>query len=52
MYTGAYDEAGALVTQNLPGKITATTVTNELNQPTGLTYTGQITPPCHPTTGT
>lgn len=43
-YTGAHDENGTLVRQNLPGKVTQITDTNELKDPTGLSYTGQITP--------
>ena len=44
VYTGAYDEAGTLVTQKLPGNVTAVTETNELMQPIGLTYIGRVTP--------
>lgn len=43
-FQGAYDRAGTLVRQDLPGQVTATTKTNVLGQETGLSYTGQITP--------
>ncbi|NHN55277.1 hypothetical protein G9U51_05700 [Calidifontibacter sp. DB0510] len=43
-YQGAYDEAGTLVRQDLPGQVTATVTTNELKQPVGQAYAGQITP--------
>lgn len=44
-FTGAYDAAGALVTQTLPGGITQRTETDTAGQPVGLTYTGQVTNP-------
>lgn len=43
-FTGAYDAAGALVRQDLPGGIVATSQRNLLGQETGMTYAGQVTP--------
>ena len=43
-YKGAYDEAGTLVTEELPGGITRVVTTNALKDDTGLTYKGQVTP--------
>lgn len=44
VFTGAYDQAGALIRQDLPGQVTATSVRNELGQEIGVSYTGQVTP--------
>lgn len=43
-YKGAYDEAGTLVTEELPGGITRVVTTNALTDDTGLTCEGQVTP--------
>ncbi|AKU18209.1 hypothetical protein VV02_24090 [Luteipulveratus mongoliensis] len=43
-FTGAYDRAGALTRQDLPGQVTATTDTNILGQEVGMSYEGQVTP--------
>lgn len=43
-YKAAYDAAGTMIRQELPGKLTQRVTTNELGDPTGLTYDGQITP--------
>ncbi|WP_431844231.1 hypothetical protein [Calidifontibacter indicus] len=49
-YKGAYDEAGTLVTEELPGGITRVVTTNALKDDTGLTYKGQVTPTTATTT--
>lgn len=43
VYTAAYDANGAMTTEKLPGKITATHEVDEAGEETGLTYSGQIT---------
>ncbi len=39
-FTGAYDAAGRLVTQELPGGLTQSTTFDVVGDPTGLRYTG------------
>ncbi|GAA3112753.1 hypothetical protein GCM10010530_39410 [Kribbella aluminosa] len=41
--TGAYDSTGALITQKLPGGVTQTSDIDNAGEPTGLSYTGQVT---------
>lgn len=43
-YKGAYDEAGTLVREEMPGEVTRVVTTNALKDDTGLTYKGQVTP--------
>lgn len=43
-YKGAYDTAGTLTTEAMPGGITAHTATNLLKQVTGSSYEGVVTP--------
>jgi RHS repeat-associated protein len=43
-FSGAYDAEGKLVTQKLPGAITATSSYDEAGEPKTLTYSGQVTP--------
>lgn len=42
-YAGAYDADGNLTTQTLPGGLTQTTSYDEVGQPVGLSYSGQVT---------
>ncbi|NMM22186.1 MAG: DNRLRE domain-containing protein, partial [Phycicoccus sp.] len=44
VFSGAYDGDGKLVTQKLPGAITATNSYDEAGEPAGLAYSGQVTP--------
>lgn len=39
--TGAYDHAGALITEQLPGQVTRRTTLNNVGEETGLTYSGR-----------
>ncbi|GAA3117405.1 RHS repeat-associated protein [Kribbella aluminosa] len=41
--TGAYDSAGTLITQKLPGGVTQTHGIDITGEPVGLSYTGQVT---------
>ncbi len=41
--TGAYDPAGSLEIQKLPGGITQTSEFDNVGEPTGLRYTGKVT---------
>jgi large repetitive protein len=41
--TGAYDAAGSLVTQKLPGGITQRTTYDAAGEPIAMTYSGQVT---------
>ncbi len=42
-FAGAYDAAGNLITQKLPGGITQKTSYDNAGEPTALTYSGQVT---------
>lgn len=42
-FSGAYDRAGALVLQQMPGGITQQVQTDPAEQEVGLTYSGQVT---------
>ncbi len=44
-FTGAYDAAGTLTTQQLPGGLTQRLQTNLAGETTGLTYSGPVTNP-------
>ncbi|MER7243185.1 RHS repeat-associated core domain-containing protein [Kribbella sp. NPDC000426] len=41
--TGAYDSDGTLITQKLPGGVTQNTDLDNVGEPSGLSYTGQVT---------
>ncbi len=41
--TGAYDSDGNLITQKLPGGVTQTSDLDNAGEPTGLSYSGQVT---------
>ena len=43
-FTGAYDAAGTLVTQALPGELTQTVTTDRVGQPVGMTYADTTQP--------
>lgn len=43
-YAAAYDAAGQLGTQKLPGGVTTRTTCDQAGEPTALTYSGQVTP--------
>jgi len=43
-YTGAYDADGKLYRQSMPGQLEQTTTYDDAGEPTGLAYTGQVTP--------
>ncbi len=43
-FTGAYNAAGALTRQDLPGQLSMNVTFDEVGQPAGLSYTGQVTP--------
>ena len=40
---GGYDADSTMITQKLPGGLTQTTAVDNTGEPTGLTYTGQVT---------
>lgn len=42
-YRGAYDDAGALTTETMPGGLTQDWSFDEVGQTTGMTYSGQVT---------
>ncbi|QGN58737.1 RHS repeat-associated core domain-containing protein [Nostocoides sp. HKS02] len=52
-FAGAYDANGSLTREQLPGGLTQTTTLDLAGEPTGLAYSGQVTPTGGtPTTGT